>query len=185
MRLTLLILLLSTFASSQTQTTHCDVSSTQMPSGQGTYSTGEANCTTTSTPPAQFPAVSMKQGYELGESLGRGIAGLRAQHWVSKFCKKHPGQDWSYRNLVADIDASGVCPVGQSSRSSKQLEAEANSWHTQKYCESNGFVWVDGACHVEGFRSKSASTTPQGIDCPCDRYASRDPEGCRKAWNCK
>ncbi len=28
-------------------------------------------------------------------------------------------------------------------------EAEARSWHTQSYCEKNGFVWNDGECHAQ------------------------------------
>jgi hypothetical protein len=28
-------------------------------------------------------------------------------------------------------------------------EAEAQSWHTQDYCESDGFKWHDNGCHVK------------------------------------
>jgi len=29
-----------------------------------------------------------------------------------------------------------------------KTEAEARSWHTQKFCEANGFVWKDDGCHL-------------------------------------
>jgi hypothetical protein len=106
--LLLSILLLSINAMGQTQTTHCQGTAIQVPAGQGTYETGQANCTTVTTP-APAPAMTTQQAYQAGQDLGRGIAGMRANHWVKKFCKKHPGQSWWYRNPAAGIDASGVC----------------------------------------------------------------------------
>jgi hypothetical protein len=44
------------------------------------------------------------------DSLGRGIASLKARHWVKKYCQKHPGGSWWYKNPRAGIDAHGVCP---------------------------------------------------------------------------
>jgi len=156
MRTTFLILLLSAVASAQTQTTHCQGSSIEVPAGQGTYTTGTANCTTVTTP-APPPPVTTQQAYEAGANLGRGIAAIRARHSVNKFCKKHPGESWWYKNPAAGIDASGVCfdgndssrsVVGTSSGSLGRNEAAANSWHTQLYCEKDGFVWRDGVCHA-------------------------------------
>lgn len=46
----------------------------------------------------------------LYDSLGRGIASMRARHWVKKYCQKHPGSNWWYKNPRAGIDAHGVCP---------------------------------------------------------------------------
>jgi hypothetical protein len=101
--LLLSFLLLSIGAMSQTQTTHCQGTTIEVPAGQGTYGTGQANCTTT-TAQAPAPAMSTQQAYEAGQNLGRGIANMRTRNRVKKFCKKHPGARWY------EIGASGVCP---------------------------------------------------------------------------
>ena len=44
------------------------------------------------------------------DSLGSGIASMRARHWVKKYCQKHPGGSWWYKNPRVGIDAHGVCP---------------------------------------------------------------------------
>jgi hypothetical protein len=44
------------------------------------------------------------------DSLGRGIASMKARHWVKKYCQKHPGGSWWYKNPRVGIDAHGVCP---------------------------------------------------------------------------
>ncbi len=95
-------------------------------------------------------------------------------------------EEWVKFDIVQQTAISGQqAQSRQQFPAGKRSEAEANSWHTQKYCEDDGFIWIDGACHAAGFRPKSVSTTPQGVECPCDRYASKDPESCRKAWQCK
>lgn len=66
---------------------------------------------TVTAPPQTDTAAQFQQGYETGQNLGSGIARMRANHWVKKFCKKHPGQSWRYTNPAAGIDASGVCPL--------------------------------------------------------------------------
>jgi hypothetical protein len=149
--LVLSILLLSIGAMGQTQTTHCQGTTIEVTAGQGTYGTGQANCTTVTTP-APARAMTTQQAYEAGQDLGRGIASIRARHWVKKFCKKYPGQSWWYKNPAAGIDASGVCPVDDVTRTEGHSEAEANSWHTQLYCERDGFVWKDGVCHAQGYK---------------------------------
>lgn len=111
--LLLSILLLSSGAIGQTQTTHCQGTTIEVPAGQGTYGTGQADCTTVTTPssaPAPAPAMTTQQAYDAGQNLGRGIASMRANHSIKKFCKKHPRQTWWYKNPAAGIDASGVCP---------------------------------------------------------------------------
>jgi hypothetical protein len=108
-RMLLLIVLVSVPAMTQTQTTQCQGTEITVPVGQGTYGTGQATCTTTTTPAPPKP-ITTQQAYEAGQNLGRGIAGMRANHWVKKFCKKHPGENWWYRNPAAGIEASGVCP---------------------------------------------------------------------------
>ena len=107
--LLLSLLLLSIGAMGQTQTTHRQRTTIEVPAGQGTYGTGQANCTTATTP-APAAAMTTQQAYEAGQNLGRGIAGMRTNHWVQKLCKKHPGQSWWYRNPTAGINASGVGP---------------------------------------------------------------------------
>lgn len=155
MQTTLVVLFLSAVAVGQTQTTQCQGSSIEVPAGQGTYTTGTANCTTVTTPAR--PPMTTREASEAGANLGRGIAAIRARHWVNKFCKKHPGEGWSYRNPAAGIDANGVCfdgndsrpvVVQNGSRPVSREEAAANSWHTQPYCEQDGFVWRDGGCHA-------------------------------------
>ena len=44
------------------------------------------------------------------DSLGSGISSMRARHWVKKYCQKHPGGSWWYKNPRAGIDAHGVGP---------------------------------------------------------------------------
>ncbi len=34
----------------------------------------------------------------------------------------------------------------------RREEAAANSWHTQAYCEKDGYVWKDGACHTKAYK---------------------------------
>jgi hypothetical protein len=110
MRISFLLLLLCATAIGQTTNTQCQGSTIQVPAGQGTYTSGQANCVSTSNPPPA-PGVSMQQATEAGQNLGRGIASIRARHSVKKFCKKHPGQSWQYKNPTAGIDAAGVCPI--------------------------------------------------------------------------
>jgi hypothetical protein len=70
--------------------------------GNSTTTGGTTNNTNT--------AEQQREAYEAGQNMGRGIANMRANHWIKKFCKKHPGQSWWYKNPAAGIDASGVCP---------------------------------------------------------------------------
>ena len=60
----------------------------------------------------------------LGYNLG---AGLGAIHFKEHLLKK----------AVADV-----------ARQKGRSEAEASSWHTQAYCERDGFVWKDNSCHA-------------------------------------
>jgi hypothetical protein len=30
----------------------------------------------------------------------------------------------------------------------RKSESQAQSWHTQEYCEADGFLWRDGGCHA-------------------------------------
>lgn len=39
-------------------------------------------------------------------------------------------------------------------KTASQREAEARSWHTQGYCEKDGFVWKDGVCHAQKLGSR-------------------------------
>jgi len=108
-KLLLSLLVISIGALGQTQSTHCQGTTATVPAGQGTYETGQANCTTV-TASAPAAPVTTQQAYEAGQNLGRGIASVRARHWVKKYCKTHSGQSWWYKNSAAGIDASGVCP---------------------------------------------------------------------------
>jgi hypothetical protein len=190
MRSACLILLLSIAAAGQTQTTNCQGTTIEVPAGQGTYTTGQANCTTTTTP-APAPAVSTQQAYEAGQNLGRGIASIRARRWVNNFCKKHAGQNWLYRNPAAGIDANGVCQSNDafSSRNSTGGDAAARSWHTQKYCEKDGFVWRNGECHADAQTAATVQNPRQdglqrgsGRTDPCPCAGSRDEATCRANW---
>ncbi len=105
----LLLALLTGMATAQntTSTTNGTVvcqSGTQQTVCVGNSTTTTANTSNTNATEQQ------REAYEAGQNLGRGIAAMRASHWVKKFCKKHPGQDWWYKNPAAGIDASGVCP---------------------------------------------------------------------------
>lgn len=33
-------------------------------------------------------------------------------------------------------------------KSNPKSEAQAQSWHTQEYCEADGFIWRDDGCHA-------------------------------------
>jgi len=166
-------------------------------STSGTSSNGNINATTNCTSTDTGAAVAERNrqnaeaGQAMGNALGTGLAAViqnhRAQHFVKKFCKQNgPGATWWYQ-FQGQPQITGTCGDSDVARRKEigRSDAAANSWHTQKYCETDGFIWIDGACHAEGFKSKSVSTTPQGVECPCDRYTSRDPESCRKAWQCK
>jgi hypothetical protein len=187
--LLLSILLLSIGAIGQTQTTHCQGTTIEVPAGQGTYATGEANCTTVTTPPPA-PPMTTQQAYEAGQNLGRGIAAMRAGHWVKKYCKTHPGQTWWYKNPTAGIDATGSCEstAGAAARNSAGAEAAAHSWHTQKYCEKDGFVWSNGECHANAQTASAQDPTNDqrqrgsGRTDPCPCVGSRNEATCRANW---
>ena len=76
----LLILLVSLSAATLVQTTHCQGSGIELSAGQASQ------------------PMTTQEAYQSGQNLGHGIAGIRAGHWVKKFCKKHPGQAWWYKN---------------------------------------------------------------------------------------
>jgi hypothetical protein len=188
MRTIFLVLLLSIAATAQTQTTRCQGTTIEVPAGQGTYTTGQANCTTVTTPPP-VSSVTTQQAYEAGQDLGRGIASIRARHWVNKFCKKHPGQSWWYRNPAAGIDARGVCFSGGVAPGATRTEAEADSWHTQFYCEKDGFVWRNGGCHADPQTASVAqgrtndqlqSGDRRADPCPC--VGPLNEATCRANW---
>jgi hypothetical protein len=181
------VLLMSVGAAAQTSTTNCQGTTVEVPVGQGTYGTGQVNCTTVTTP-APAPAVGTQQAYEAGQNLGRGIASLRAGHWVKKYCKTHPGESWWYRNPAAGIDASGVCESTNtfSTQSSGRSEAAARSWHTQKYCENDGFVWSNGECHANAQTASNRTSAEiqrsSGRTDPCPCVGSRNEATCRANW---
>jgi hypothetical protein len=101
-----LLALLTGMTSAQSTTSGTVVcqSGTQQTVCLGNSTTTGANTNNTNT------AKQQREAYEAGQNLGRGIAGMRASHSIKKFCKKHPGQSWWYKNPAAGIDASGVCP---------------------------------------------------------------------------
>jgi len=74
-----------------------------------------ANCTSTTqhAPQAATPSQSLEQGYrvgrDMGQPLGQAIAYHRANRWVKKFCKKHPGASWWYSS-AATGRLEGTCP---------------------------------------------------------------------------
>ena len=74
-----------------------------------------ANCTSTTqqVPQATTPSQSLEQGYRVGQEMGRpigqAIAYHRANRWVKKFCKKHPGASWWYSS-PATGRLEGACP---------------------------------------------------------------------------
>jgi hypothetical protein len=188
--LLLSILLLPIGSAAQTQKTNCQGTTIEVPAGQGTYGTGQINCTTV-TNAAPAPAITTQQAYEAGQNLGQGIASMRAGHWVKRYCRAHPGQSWWYKNPAAGIDASGVCQptTAFSTPSSSRSEAAARSWHTQKYCENDGFTWRDGECHADGPTASARQTATNadiqrgsGRTDPCPCVGSRDEATCRRNW---
>jgi len=40
-------------------------------------------------------------------------------------------------------------PPDSKEEAARKREASARSWHTQAYCEKDGFVWRDGVCHAQ------------------------------------
>jgi len=72
--------------------------------------------------------ITTRQGGDGANTLGYNLgAGLGAIHFKEHLLKK----------AVADV-----------ARQKGRSEAEASSWHTQAYCERDGFVWKDNSCHA-------------------------------------
>lgn len=43
------------------------------------------------------------------------------------------------------------------------VEAKANSWHTEAYCEKDGYVWINNECHAGGDAQETAAQTKEGV----------------------
>jgi hypothetical protein len=62
-----------------------------------------------------------------------------------------------YQQVHDDLNKDGGVPeAGSASKAPRKeekplspREAVARSWHTQAYCEKDGFIWKDGECHAQ------------------------------------
>jgi len=93
--------------------------------GQNSTSTTQTNCTLngnmanctsntqTQVQPQQSNAQSAQQMHDgmeaLGTALGTSVAYHKANKWVKKYCKKHPGSTWWYQS-PATGRLDGTCP---------------------------------------------------------------------------
>ena len=61
----------------------------------------------------------------------------------------------NYPTGIADFSVEKLAAFlrnGRNQNDPQREEAAANSWHTQAFCEKNGYVWTDGACHAKGYQ---------------------------------
>jgi hypothetical protein len=89
--------------------------------GQNSTSTTQTNCTLngnmadctsntqTQAQPQHTSAQSAQQMHQGMQALGTGIAYHKANNWVKKYCKKHPGSTWWYQS-PATGRLEGTCP---------------------------------------------------------------------------
>lgn len=49
------------------------------------------------------------------------------------------------------------------SREPGRTEAEANSWHTQAYCERDGFTWTNNECHKQEYTHESGTQATEAV----------------------
>jgi hypothetical protein len=86
----------------------------------GQNSPTQANCLTNSNTPNCTSALQQEpqrpdtvqlyqQGYQVGQTIGSAVAHRRANHWIKKYCKIHPGEAWWY-NSPATGYMDGTCP---------------------------------------------------------------------------
>jgi len=88
--------------------------------GQNSTSTTQTNCTLngnmadctsntqTQAQPQQSSTQSAQQFHQGMQALGTGIAYHKANSWVKKYCKKHPGSTWWYQS-PATGHLEGTC----------------------------------------------------------------------------
>jgi hypothetical protein len=165
-----------------------------------------ASCTSTSTSDAADRAARAEQQremYETGQQIGQGLGnvtqGLRARHFVKKFCKQHgAGATWWYQfqgqpvvtgtcegqgteegqafdNKLAVRDLCSNRGYGDSHPQCRQIEAEAASWHTQHGCENDKFFWWDNSCHAARQEQipVARKDVPQEASATCPNNMSR------------
>jgi hypothetical protein len=60
-------------------------------------------------------------------------------HWSATFGTTSQFKAWKRKREALYADK----------HTNHKSEAQAQSWHTQDYCESDGFKWHDGGCHAK------------------------------------
>ena len=97
------------------------------------------------------PAPSAAQSVSCSDESTAGI-GYTVCHYSSttSVYVSHAGNGKSFAAWFTPKEfAAWKAKLDYQRPSNHKSEAQAQSWHTQDYCEADGFVWKDGGCHAK------------------------------------